>query len=215
MHKKILNFLLYIFWYLPGIFLCFIVFRLLNRTKIKGKENIPKKGGMLIMANHVSALDSWLIGYIFFPRPVFFPAKAELFRNPLLSILLRGWRAFPVVRGRYNVAVMEKIVELAKDNIVVLHPEGTRSLNGEIGQGRRGVGKIIYESSSPVIPICTIGMEKFLPVGKRFPSFFKSLKIIIGRSIDFSRYKSLKPSKEIYKIIVDNLMDEIKKLKTS
>ena len=213
MYKKILKSILYVFWYLPCILLCLIVFRILNRTEIKGKENIPRKGGMLVMVNHVSALDSWLIGPIFFPRAALFPAKAELFKNPLLSVLFRGWGAFPVIRGRHNIRAMEKIVDLANHNIVVIHPEGTRSRSGEIGTGTRGVGKIIYESSSPVIPICTSGMEKFLPTGKYFPSFFKSLRINIGKSIDPNQYKNLPPEKDTYRQIVDELMFEIRKLK--
>ena len=213
MLKKILKILLYFFWYLPGIIFCFLVFRILNKTKISGKDNIPKKGGMLITVNHVSALDSWLIGHIFFPRMAFFPAKAELFRNPVLSPLLRGWGAFPVVRGRYNAGTMKRITELTKQNIVVIHPEGTRSRNGEIGKGSRGVGKIIYESNSLVIPVFIAGMENFLPVGAIFPTFFKSLSINIGKAIDFSRYKKLEPSIETYTKIVDDLMEEIKKLK--
>lgn len=214
MIKKIFSNLVYLFWFAPCVFLCFIIFRIFNRTKIRGKENIPKKGGMLIMVNHVSALDSFLVGPIFFPRMAFFPAKAELFKNPLLSIMYRGWGAFPVHRGRYNVGVMKKIVELAQDNIVIIHPEGTRSRDGEVGQGTRGVGKIIYESNSPVIPICTTGMEKFLPVSKLFPSFFKLINVNIGEKMDFSHYKSLEPTKETYKMIVDELIEALKKLKT-
>lgn len=213
MYKKIVKSVLYVFWYFPSLFISFLVFKILNRTEIKGKENIPGKGGILVMVNHVSALDSWLIAPIFFPRTVLFPAKAELFRNPIFSVLLRAWGAFPVIRGRYNVKIMEKIVDLANSNIVVIHPEGTRSRSGEIGTGTRGVGKIIYESNSPVIPVCTSGMEKFLPAGKFFPSFFKSLRINIGKSIDPNQYKNLPPEKDTYKKIVDELMDEIRKLK--
>src|SRR3972149_4561989 len=113
MLKKIFKFLLYVFCYLPVIVLCFIVFSLLNKTKINGKNNIPKKGRMLVAVNHVSALDPFLMGYLFFPRMAFFPAKAELFRNPLLSLLFRAWGAFPVARGRYNVGAMGKIVDLS------------------------------------------------------------------------------------------------------
>ncbi len=214
MIKKIFNIIVYLFWYAPCVFLCFMIFRIFNKTKIKGKKNIPEESGMLIMVNHVSALDSFLIGPIFFPRMAFFPAKAELFKNPLLSVMYRGWGAFPVHRGRYNVGIMNKIVELSQNNIVIIHPEGTRSKNGEIGQGTRGVGKIIYESSSPVIPICTNGMEKFLPVSKLFPSFFKLINVNIGEKMDFSYYKNLEPTKETYKMIVDVLIEELKKLKT-
>jgi len=214
MVKIFFSLLVYLFWFVPCVLLCFIIFRVFNRTQIRGKENIPKKGGMLIMANHVSALDSFLIGPIFFPRMAFFPAKIELFKNPLLSIMYKGWGAFPVLRGRYNVAVMKKIVELSQDNIVIIHPEGTRSRDGEIGQGSKGVGKIIYETNAPVIPLCANGMEKFLPVHKRFPSFFKLIIVNIGKPMNFSHYKNLEPTKETYKMIVDELIEELKKLKT-
>jgi len=210
--SKIRDFILYILVYLPMVVVTFLLFRVFNRLKVRGKELLPRGKGMLIMANHVSALDSWLIGHIFFPRKVLFPAKAELFKIFFMRLFISANGAFPVFRGRYNERAMQKICELSQNHIVVMHPEGTRSLDGKIGKGMRGVGKIIYDSNAVVVPLVADGMLKFLPKGKVLPGFFNDLRIVIGKPVDFSEYKKREPSNELYAEMVEKLMHEMRKL---
>lgn len=179
---------LYVVWYLPGYLLCLLVFRVLNRTTVIGRELVPRRGGMLLMGNHLSSLDSWFIGHCLFPRPVFYPAKAELFRNPIIALLIRGWRAFPVERGKQDIATMEAIAGLARAFIVALHPTGTRSRDGSIGSGKKGAGRVAYLARTTVIPVYITGMEQVIPIGRKFPRFGKRLAIVFGAPLKLDEY---------------------------
>lgn len=194
------------------IILAFLCFRILNRFKIKGSSNIPKSGGLLVMANHISALDSWLLGHIFFPRRVYFPAKAELFRGVFSRICFSLLGAFPVVRGRHNERIMRKITEMSQNGTILMHPEGTRSIDGKVRKGMRGIGKIIYESQTPVLPVYHIGIQHMLPKGAVFPHFWKNIEIIVGEPMNFSECRSKEASTEVYTEISDKLMDNIREL---
>jgi len=164
------------------------------------------------MANHISAVDSWLLGHVLFPRRVLFPAKAELFKGRFLHFIFWLLGAFPVVRGRHNERTMRKITELSNNGTILMHPEGTRSIDGKVRKGMRGIGKIIYESRVPVLPIYHGGIQHILPKGAIFPHLCKDIKIIIGEPMNFSDFKSKEASKEVYTEISDKLMDTIREL---
>src|SRR5512138_820697 len=102
---------------------------LLNGFRIKGADNIPNTGGVLLAANHISAYET-----IFLPwavirnspmRMLWAPAKEELFAKPLTRWLYSSWGAFPVRRGR-DVRAGKAINDLLVDQRVMLFPEGTR-----------------------------------------------------------------------------------------
>jgi len=76
-----------------------VYFHLFYGFKVTGLENVPTAGAIIVAANHASALDPLALGAAC-PRPLRFMAKAELFDNPILALILRGLRAFPVKRGR-------------------------------------------------------------------------------------------------------------------
>ena len=164
------------------------------------------------MANHISALDSWLLGFTFFPRRVFFPAKAELFRGRIARIFFSLMGAFPVVRGRHNERTMKKINEISQNGTILMHPEGTRSVDGKVGKGMRGIGKVIYESQVPVIPVYHTGIQNILPKGAIFPHFLNTVEVRIGKPMEFHEMKSKEASKEVYTEIADKLMDSIRNL---
>jgi 1-acyl-sn-glycerol-3-phosphate acyltransferase len=75
-----------------------IFFKAFMVLTVEGLENLPGQGACVLVANHLSNLDVFPL-QLSIPRPLFFMGKAELFRNPLISLLLRQWGAFPVQRG--------------------------------------------------------------------------------------------------------------------
>jgi 1-acyl-sn-glycerol-3-phosphate acyltransferase len=120
--------------------------------KSYGVENIPRHGGVLVVANHQSYLDPVLLT-VKVPRPFSYMAKSELFENPFFSWLIRSLNAFPVRQGEGDVgAVKETIRRLQEGHALILYPEGTRSLDGEIGKIAPGVGLIVRRAGVPVVP---------------------------------------------------------------
>jgi 1-acyl-sn-glycerol-3-phosphate acyltransferase len=204
--------ILYIFWYLPGYVLCLLVFRVLCRARRFGRIPRFPGRGYFLMSNHLSALDSFFIGHYLFPRPAWFPAKSELFRNRLLGAMIAGWRAFPVRRGQHDQAAVERMVRLAGRFIVVLHPEGTRSRDGTLGRGKPGAGWVVHRSRAPVVPVYIHGLDRMIPPGKRFPRFGARIWITFGEPCDFGELLDAPECRETSQRIVDTIMERIAEL---
>jgi 1-acyl-sn-glycerol-3-phosphate acyltransferase len=179
----------------------------INRFFVKGAERIPRKGGVLVASNHISAYDT-----IFLPWAVvrknplqmmWAPAKEELFQHPVKALIYRSWGAFPVKRGR-DVRAGKHLNELLVDQKVMLYPEGTRHKDGVLGKGNRGVGKIIYDVRPQVIPVALTGINHW-----KFPSLGAQGGATFGEAIDFEDLYQLPDCKETHQLIVDRVMDAI------
>jgi 1-acyl-sn-glycerol-3-phosphate acyltransferase len=125
-----------------------------------GGDHIPKHGPAIIASNHRSFFDPFVIGTMT-RRPMYYVAKRELFQiHPVLSWLLSALGAFPVDRGRGDRDTIETArALLARGQIVLIFPEGTRTRPGPLGAPKRGVGRLALETGAPVIPVAVIGTE--------------------------------------------------------
>jgi glycerol-3-phosphate dehydrogenase (NAD(P)+) len=129
------------------------------RLRRLGREHIPD-GGVLLAANHRSFLDPFAIGCCL-PRPIYFAAKEELFRNPLVGWFLNCMGAFPVRRGASDEeSVDTALALLERGEAVVIFPEGTRITAGSLARPKRGVGRLALQSGAPVVPIAITGSER-------------------------------------------------------
>lgn len=152
-------------WYSALRGLAIVVFRIFFAIKIEGKENIPYRGGVILASNHLSYLDPIVLG-ILVPRRVNFMAKEELFENFLFRWLITKLGAFPIKKEKMDRITYKKILKLLeKEEVVVLFPEGTRSIDGRIGQLQGGTARIALKADVPLIPIIVRGTEKVLPRG--------------------------------------------------
>jgi 1-acyl-sn-glycerol-3-phosphate acyltransferase len=178
-----------------------------NRFEIKGSENLPRQGGVLIASNHISAYDTVFLPWaVVRHRPlqmIWAPAKEELFANPIMGFIYGSWGAFPVRRGR-DVRAGKHLNDLLLDQKVMLFPEGTRHKDGVLGKGNRGVGKIIYDIRPQVIPTSLVGVNRW-----RFPSFGAKGSVTFGRPLDFSDLFAREDCKETHQAIVDRVMEAI------
>ena len=129
------------------------------RVRRLGREHIPE-GGVILASNHRSFLDPFAIGCSIGP-PIFFMAKRELFRNPILGWILNCMGAFPVRRGESDEESMETALTLLeRGSAVVIFPEGTRIRTGSLQRPKRGVGRLALESGKPVVPVAVTGSER-------------------------------------------------------
>ncbi|MEC2056737.1 1-acyl-sn-glycerol-3-phosphate acyltransferase [Peribacillus psychrosaccharolyticus] len=169
------------------------------RIKASGKEHFPKEGGVLICANHINNLDPLAVGTTS-PRDIHFMAKEELFRAPVLKGIMPKINAFPVKRGLSDREALRKGLAILKDDRVLgLFPEGTRSKNGELGEGLSGAGFFALRSQAHIVPCAVIGPYSFL--GK--------VKVVYGKPIDFQPYRDQKVSADVATKVI---MAEIQKL---
>jgi glycerol-3-phosphate dehydrogenase (NAD(P)+) len=125
-----------------------------------GREHIPETGGAILAANHRSFIDPFVIG-LMTRRPVYYMAKGEIFEmSRVLAWFTSSLGAFPVRRGEADVDTIETArAILARGDLLVMFPEGTRTRPGALGKPKRGVGRLVLEAGVPVVPIALIGTE--------------------------------------------------------
>ncbi len=131
--------------------------RFLFRYRAYGRENLPREGGYVIAAGHVSNLDPWPLGLGLWPqRFLRFMAKSELFWFPLGAIIATAG-AFKVHRGRADREAIETAVRLAREgHVIAMFPEGTRRRKGlrkkHRAEAHSGAARIALEAGVPLVP---------------------------------------------------------------
>src|SRR5919109_2075982 len=129
------------------------------RLRRLGTEHVPE-GGVILASNHRSFLDPFAIGCCI-GRPIYFVAKRELFKNPILGWLLNCLGAFPIRRGQSDEESMATALALLeREQAVVIFPEGTRIRTGSLARPKRGVGRLALQSGKPVVPIAVTNSER-------------------------------------------------------
>lgn len=170
-----------------GIPYCFLYpfFKIFGRVEVKGIENLPKRGGILIAANHLSYIDPPLLATIII-RGCRFMAKHELFDIPALRHII-SYYAFPVDRQNPRASSIKiALRELTNGRIVVIFPEGSRNATATPPHPRYGIGLIAALSKVKVVPTLIEGTDKMLPQGAVIPRPAK-IRLIFGKPIDVSK----------------------------
>ena len=185
--------------------------RLVFRLEVQGREHIPATGPVLIVSNHVSLLDPPIVGGAA-PRELYFLAKEELFRVPLLGRLIRGLNSRPVKRdGSDGRALKTALKLLAEDRALLLFPEGTRGTEGRLGEGKPGAGMLAVMSGAPVVPAYVSGSGRALPPGRTLPRPSR-VRVRFGPPLHFKAAGSDR-RKERYREATDEMMRAIAQLR--
>jgi 1-acyl-sn-glycerol-3-phosphate acyltransferase len=145
----------------------------LTRHEWHGAEHLPP-GGMIIVANHVSHFDPFVLAHFVYeagrwPR---FLAKASLFEIPVIGDLMRAVRQIPVHRGSTNaVRALDAAVEAVRaGGVVIIYPEGTTTRDPDLWpmRGKTGFARLAMATGAPIVPVVTWGPQRvFDPRTKR------------------------------------------------
>lgn len=133
------------------------------------RRRVPRAGGLLILANHISDLDPVVVQAAC-PRHIHFMAKSELFEMRVLGRVIRWFRAFPVRRGEPDKAAIRRAVELLKSGqAVCVFPEGRLSEDGRLQPILPGVALIARMAEARVICCGVRGTQRVIPYGQMAP----------------------------------------------
>jgi 1-acyl-sn-glycerol-3-phosphate acyltransferase len=152
--------------------------RLFLPYTVNNKDNMPKNGRVILCCNHLSNSDPVRLAFTQH-RQIFFMSKAELFKNKVVGALLSSLGAFPVQRGTGEAkTALNKAGELlAKEQVIGIFIEGTRSKTGELLQPKSGAVMLAYKHHAPILPCC------ITPKGSRLPKLFHKCIVSYGELI--------------------------------
>ncbi len=127
---------------------------ILFHLRVKGAENLPKRGGCIIACNHISYLDPPLLGFAV-GRELYYFAKEGLFKevNKFFTWLIITYNAIPLRKEGVDIRAIKQVLHLLRrGEVLVLFPEGTRSKSGHLLPPKPGLGFVAWHAGVPVIP---------------------------------------------------------------
>jgi len=139
--------------------LCRVLIFLLTKREVKGRENVPQDGPLLVAANHLGMADQYFIA-VNIKRRMMYMAKEELFRHRPISLLVQAFGAFPVRRGLIDRKSLGQATQVLSSGLALfMFPEGTRSKDGNLQPAFPGSALIALENNVPILPIGIAGLE--------------------------------------------------------
>jgi 1-acyl-sn-glycerol-3-phosphate acyltransferase len=206
------------FW----IRLCVVLIRpldgLLFKIRWRGTENVPKSGGVILVANHISYADPftfvrfvWDSGRI--PRIL---AKSSLFTIPVAGAILRGAKQIPVYRGSSEAggSLRDAIAALDRGEAVCIYPEGTVTRDPDWWpmQGKTGVARLALATDVPVVPIAQWGpqfaYDRYHHKISLLPR--KEIHTAAGPPVDLSAYRDKPVTGELLREVTDEIMRAVR-----
>ena len=185
---------------------------------VSGLNNVPRKGGAIIAANHLAVIDDALIP-ITCPRMVHFMGKAEYFEGKGLKGKFKKWwftsvGVFPVDRsgGNKSLGALEHAREIIEaGHLFGIHIEGTRSPDGRLYKGHTGAARLAIETGCPIVPTAIIGSRELQKPGTVIPAKGKT-RVIYGKPIEVAKKSADEITHDDLRSLTDRVSAEIQKM---
>lgn len=202
------------FWRRLAVVLVKPMMGVMSRRTWRGMNHIPATGPAILVANHMSHADPFVLAHYVYDagRWPHYLAKASVFRLPLLGRLLYAVEQIPVQRGTIDaVKALDAAVTAVKaGKAVLIYPEGTTTKEPDLWpmRGKTGAARLWMATHAPVIPVVMWGPERlFDPRTKRLrPVPRTPVTVIAGPPLDLSRWVDAAPTGAILHEITDFIM---------
>lgn len=190
------------------------ILRVTVRLRVAGMANIPRRGGAIVICNHLGWFDPPILDAAC-SRPILFMAKEEFMNYPILRWFARQSGAFPVRRGTADRKALQHAQSLIADGLLVgMFPEGTRSKTGSLQRAFTGASLVVVRSNALIIPSIMIGTED-LPMsgnrGQKRGRLWPKVRVVFGEPF---RLATRRPNGERYSLdeLTDAMMIEIARM---
>jgi 1-acyl-sn-glycerol-3-phosphate acyltransferase len=186
------------------------VFQAVCRIDTSVMSSFPVQGPLIVVGNHVNFLEAPILLPHLAPRPLIGVAKRESWKNPLFYFLFNMWQVIPIDRGTVDREAFRLSIEaLQQDKILAVFPEGTRSKDGCLLQGKPGIVALAVRSNAPLIPIAFYGHENFWSNLKRLRR--TDFHIVVGKPFRLD-IGSEALSRDARQAVTDEIMYKIAEL---
>jgi 1-acyl-sn-glycerol-3-phosphate acyltransferase len=167
-------------WHFPLKRLLRFFFWLFVRLELKGMENIPASGPVIVYVNHTNWLDPVVAAGVI-DREVTVMGKVELFRHPLWGPLLREYGVYPVRRTEGDMGAFKRSLGiLRQDGLIIISPEGTRSYHGRLQEAKPGFMALAVRAKVPVVPMAVLGCK---PIDANMRRLRRtSVQVVVGEA---------------------------------
>lgn len=138
-------------------------------TRFEGMDHVPQSGPALVIANHQSFLDPWLVGVVV-KRHLTYLARKTLFKNRVFAAIIRSLCAVPIDQEGVGKEGIKAVLEqLRAGKAVLVFPEGARTRDGAMHPLRPGIHLLIKRTQAPIIPVGIAGAYDAWPIWRKYP----------------------------------------------
>jgi len=175
--------------------------------RASGRYNLPVDGSAVFLSTHQSMLDPVLVGLIFNGR-LNYIARKTLFHQPFFAFLIRLLDAIEIDRERGGLAGLREMMKrLQNGKMVLIFPEGTRTVDGAIGEIKLGFAPIVRRTKTTLIPISISGAIDVLPRSSKVPGRHP-IAVVVGQPIRYEELALMSDSQ--LQEILKNRLDQCK-----
>lgn len=175
------------------------------RIRVEGMKRYPRTGPMLVCSNHQSNLDPMILGCVC-PRPVNYLAKKQLFSFGPLGWFLRWNDAIELDRKAGLGGIKETMKRLKRKESVVMFPEGTRSVDGQLQPIKGGFCTLVKKTKVAIMPAAIDGAWDVLPRHSPIPNFWATIQVVFGEAIEPEDYLDLS-DEELTKLLGEKISE--------
>ena len=203
-------------WYRFAVVVIRPLMWLLFRTDFRGREHLPRTGGVIVAVNHISYADPFPVALFLHTskrRPRFM-AKHSLFTIPFVKQVLHGTRQIPVFRNTADAgnALRAAVAAVEAGECVVVYPEGTVTKDPEMWPmaAKTGVARLALATGAPVVPVGQWGAQRFIGRGHKPRVLPRTvLRLRCGPPVDLSAWAGAEPTAEVLRAMTSKVMHEV------
>jgi 1-acyl-sn-glycerol-3-phosphate acyltransferase len=153
------------------------------RVEVEGADAVPVTGPVILAPVHRSFMDFFVVSEVT-KRKIFYMAKDEMWKSPVLGSFLEAVGAFPVHRDGADRLALERAQDvLERGDVLILFPEGTRRVGPVVEDLHEGAAFLAARTGAPIVPIGIGGTAEAMPKGSKFVRPVK-VHIVVGRPIE-------------------------------